>query len=166
MGLKEKFFCEITSLNPEVTGSCHIVTIRFPDDRKTSFLVDCGLFQEHDYNYMNKEAFPFNAENISFVLITHGHADHIGKIPKLYNEGYNGKIYATKATGKIMRPAFMNSLRIIKEEAKKKKNKPLYEEEDVEMAISRIVSCDFGETEYVNPNVKVTYFKNGQCIWH
>ena len=46
MGSKEHFYCHMTSLNTEVTGSLHPVTVNYPDGRQTNFNVDCGLYQE------------------------------------------------------------------------------------------------------------------------
>lgn len=93
MGRDSNFYYEITALHKEVTGSCLMVLIYYPDGRKTMFLVDCGLFQEKDYLWRNAEKFPFNCENVEFVLITHNHADHMGRLPMLVNAGFKGKIY-------------------------------------------------------------------------
>ncbi|MBO5413252.1 MAG: MBL fold metallo-hydrolase [Clostridia bacterium] len=62
-------------------------------------IIDCGLYQgkalEERENY---EDFAYNVQDIDFMLLTHAHIDHSGKIPKLYNDGYRNPIYATKAT--------------------------------------------------------------------
>ncbi len=77
-----------------VTGSCHMVEV---NDKK--FLIDCGLFQGKLTDQMlNYESFPFDITKIDFVILTHAHIDHSGRIPKLYKEGYKGVIYATEAT--------------------------------------------------------------------
>ena len=72
-----------------VTGSNYLV-----EAVGKKFLVDCGLFQgnakEEDKNY---DEFAFNVNEIDFMLLTHAHIDHSGRIPKLYNEGYRGPIY-------------------------------------------------------------------------
>ena len=46
----------------------------------------------------NSDPFLYDVKDIDFMLLTHAHIDHSGRIPKLYNDGYRGKIYATKAT--------------------------------------------------------------------
>ena len=77
-----------------VTGSCHMV-----DTGKTKFLVDCGMFQGRlTEQISNYEDFPFNINEIDFVILTHAHIDHSGRLPKLYKAGYTGPIYATTAT--------------------------------------------------------------------
>ena len=62
-------------------------------------IIDCGLYQgkalEERENY---EDFAYNVNDIDFMILTHAHIDHSGKIPKLYNDGYRNPIYATKAT--------------------------------------------------------------------
>ena len=104
MGSKERFYCHMTSLNPEVTGSLHPVTVNYPDGRQTNFIVDCGLYQEKAYNELNRKKFPFNAEKIDFVLITHNHADHMGRLPYLVNGGFRGNSfrYSTYAFKKVV----------------------------------------------------------------
>ena len=63
------------------------------------FLVDCGLYQGQDKEtLLNTEDFMFVPSEIDFMLLTHAHIDHSGRIPKLYKDGYRGPIYATKAT--------------------------------------------------------------------
>lgn len=70
MGSKERHFAYITALHPEVTGSALPVSVTTSSVRKCNFLVDCGLFQEREYNYLNQNGFPFSCEKIEFVLIT------------------------------------------------------------------------------------------------
>ena len=63
------------------------------------FLVDCGMWQGRaEIEEQNAEEFEFNPTEIDFMLLTHAHIDHSGRIPKLYNDGYRNKIYAHKAT--------------------------------------------------------------------
>ncbi len=77
-----------------VTGSNMLI-----ETKKSKFLVDCGLYQGQDKEILlNTEDFMFNPADIDFMLLTHAHIDHSGRIPKLYKEGYRGPIYATKAT--------------------------------------------------------------------
>ncbi len=77
-----------------VTGSCYLV-----ETKNYKFLVDCGMFQGRAKdNEVNEGPFQFNPSDIDFVLLTHAHIDHSGRIPKLYVEGFSGDIIATKAT--------------------------------------------------------------------
>ena len=63
------------------------------------FLVDCGLHQGRmEEEILNDRPFEYDVSDFDFMLLTHAHIDHSGRIPKLYNEGYRNPIYATKAT--------------------------------------------------------------------
>ena len=80
-----------------VTGSCYLV-----ETEQTSFLVDCGMHQGHSSEeLMNRAPFPFRMDEVDFVLLTHAHIDHSGRIPKLYVEGYRHPVYATQATADL-----------------------------------------------------------------
>ena len=77
-----------------VTGSNFLV-----EGAGRKFLVDCGLYQGLSKEEIkNSEPFPYDVNEIDFMLLTHAHIDHSGRIPKLYKEGYKNKIYATYAT--------------------------------------------------------------------
>ena len=75
----------------EVTGSCY-----FLEAAGKKFLVDCGMEQGPD-NFENIPI-PVPASELDFVLLTHAHIDHSGKLPVLYAEGFRGNIYTTYAT--------------------------------------------------------------------
>ncbi len=77
-----------------VTGSNYLV-----EAAGKKFLVDCGMWQgKAELEEENFQEFEFNPKEIDFMLLTHAHIDHSGRIPKLYNEGFKNKIYAHKAT--------------------------------------------------------------------
>ena len=63
------------------------------------FLVDCGMYQgKIEEEFDNADPFLYDVNEIDFMLLTHAHIDHSGRIPKLYNEGFRNSVYATKAT--------------------------------------------------------------------
>lgn len=77
-----------------VTGSNFLV-----EGGGKKFLVDCGMYQgKAAEEIQNEEPFAFDVNSIDFMLLTHAHIDHSGRIPKLYNDGYRNPIIATKAT--------------------------------------------------------------------
>lgn len=164
MGVKERFYVNVTALHSEVTGSCITMNVEYPDGRTTNFIVDCGLFQEAEYNQLNCEKLPFDCQNIEFALITHNHADHMGRLPMLMKGGFEGKIYATKATTHLMKPALEDTFQIMKNDSKLLKKKALYGYEDVEKVYSQLVACELETTVYVNRNIKITYLDNGHII--
>ena len=77
-----------------VTGSNFLV-----EAAGKKFLIDCGMYQgQAEDEWENSAPFDYDVNEIDFMLLTHAHIDHSGRIPKLYNEGFRKKIYATKAT--------------------------------------------------------------------
>lgn len=83
----------------QVTGSC---TWLYHEPSDTQFLVDCGMNQgEADGDQKNKAAFPFDPSQIKFILLTHAHIDHCGLIPKLYKEGFRGKVHCLSVTAEL-----------------------------------------------------------------
>ena len=75
MSSKKGFFYTITALHPEVTGSCLLVTVHYPDGNKMMFIVDCGLFQEKPYTQLNNQVLPFTSSKIEFWIFIDPHID-------------------------------------------------------------------------------------------
>lgn len=94
MGNKIKLYLDIMACHPEVTGSCFLAVLKLPNRETVKFVIDCGLFQEKEYDSLNNEL-PFDCDEISFVVVTHNHVDHIGRLPLLFKRGYNGKVYCS-----------------------------------------------------------------------
>jgi len=159
MANKNRFYADIMALHPEVTGSSILINISFPNGNRKKVLVDCGLFHEKNYNELNK-GFPYNPSEIDYVLITHNHVDHTGRLPLLLRE-YPGKIHMTYGTSKLIAPALYNSASILSTEAKHLKTKPLYTDLDVSRVISAIEYHNFNETFKLNDDMNVTFFMNG-----
>jgi len=106
----------------EVTGSCYYL-----ESSKARFLVDCGLFQGSRVSELKNEAdFPFKASSLDFVLITHAHLDHCGRLPLLYKRGFRGTIYATEPTVNLVQLILEDAAELITEEADHQDEEPLY----------------------------------------
>ncbi len=163
MGSKERFYADVMAMHPEVTGSCNLVVVKLPNGETIRFVVDCGLFQEKEYEDLN-HTLPFEAENVDFCLVTHNHVDHIGRLPFMVKEGFFNKIYATETTCKLLPLSLYDSLKVLKDVSKRKNRSFLYKERDVEKTLNLLEPCKYGETIYTSKNVKVTFLKNGHLI--
>lgn len=92
-----------------VTGSC---TWMKYTRTGIEFLIDCGMVQgEMSEGYENNKNFPFSPRNLKFVFLTHAHLDHCGLIPRLYKEGFKGKIICTNATARLAKEILIDSAR-------------------------------------------------------
>ena len=163
MGEKNRFYVDIMALHPEVTGSCNLVIVKFPNGETIRFIVDCGLFQEQLYDELNY-SLAFNAENIDFCLITHNHTDHIGRLPYIVRKGFHNSIYATEDTCKLMSPALMDSTKVLRDIAKRKNEKCLYDDTDVERTKQLLKKCEYEKTIKINQHIKATFFTNGHLV--
>lgn len=97
-----------------VTGSCHLV-----ECVGKRVLIDCGLHQgAHELDEENAEPFGFDAATIDYVLLTHAHLDHCGRLPLLVKRGFRGEIITTSATRELARVVMLDSAHLQEEEAK------------------------------------------------
>lgn len=116
-----------------VTGSCYLLNI---DDAK--YLVDCGMFQGPDVSSLNYNDFSFDPAQIKAVFLTHAHIDHSGLIPKLYARGFNGKIYATRPTTRILTHLLPDSAKVQESNQRFRGMPSLY---DLDNALQAVGSC-------------------------
>ena len=159
-GTRSKFYADIMACHPEVTGSCTLVVVKFPDGTNSKFVVDCGLFQEREYSVYNTE-FPFDPTDIDFAVITHNHIDHTGRLPLLVKKGYSKEIYTTKETKILIEPALEDSYRVLRQLGKRENTKELYSSQDVGNALSLIKGCSYNEEIWANPNIRLYFLPNG-----
>ena len=114
--LEDKLKVYVTSYSEEVTGSNNHLKVEWPDGRTVSFLVDCGLFQEKDHNHINAEKLPYKADNISFVIATHVHTDHVGRLPYLALNGFKGSVYCSFETSQLLSTVLVESAERLEDE--------------------------------------------------
>jgi metallo-beta-lactamase family protein len=152
-----------------VTGSKYLI-----DTGDHQILVDCGLFQGlKELRLLNWDHLPTDVEKIDMVLLTHGHMDHTGYLPRLMKMGFKGPIHGTRPTLEIAEIILLDSAKIQEEEAKKanlegySKHHPaeaLYDLKDAEQAIAHFNSMPEGEWMQLFEDVKVRFQYNGHII--
>lgn len=154
----------------EVTGSCYYL-----ETEKTKFLVDCGLFQGHpDEKDRNSIDFPFEASSLDFVLLTHAHIDHTGRLPLLVKRGFGQRVYATRPTVELSRVLIVNSGYIHEADAEWENRKrmraglpkvePLYTADEAEYACAFLNPIDFNTQIQVSEDVRVNYVPSGHLL--
>ncbi|MBU0838037.1 MAG: MBL fold metallo-hydrolase [Gammaproteobacteria bacterium] len=104
--LKMKFVGAIEGVSGSCTWLHHI-------DSDTQFLVDSGMHQGNEREeWANRQAFPFQAARLKYVLLTHAHIDHCGLLPRLVREGFTGLVYATRATRELTELMLLDAARV------------------------------------------------------
>lgn len=160
MGNANRFYVDVMALHKEVTGSCIMNIIKFPDGSTKKVLVDCGLFQEMDYFELNKNL-PFNARDIDYVIVTHNHVDHTGRLPLLVKCGYSGDIHMSFSTSKLISNALEDSYKVLKNKSKMANEPQLYTDSDVDETLKHVKGHPFEESIWLDDNIKLTFFMNG-----
>ncbi len=123
----------------EVTGSCYLL-----ETGRTKILVDCGMFQGGAFaDAKNFKDFGFDPKTINTVIVTHSHLDHVGRLPKLCKEGFQGIIYATPPTAKLIKIVLEDAEQIMEDDYQREYRPKLYELKDVEAVISRLKTLDY-----------------------
>ena len=153
-----------------VTGSNFLV-----EGAGKKFLVDCGLYQGKASDILhNEDEFQFNPTEIDFMLLTHAHIDHSGRIPKLYLDGFRNQIIATKATVDLCSIMLPDSGHIQETEAewknKKRKRKgekplpPLYTAQDALDSLELFRPVSYDEIVAVDENIQVRFNDAGHML--
>ena len=153
-----------------VTGSNFLV-----EGAGKKFLVDCGMYQGSAADEFENEApFLFNVDEIDFMLLTHAHIDHSGRIPKLYNEGYRNDVIATKATCDLCSIMLPDSGHIQEMEAEWKNRKrerkgeepvpPIYTAEDAAKSLEIFKPVQYNEIVDIDENIKARFNDAGHML--
>ena len=151
----------------EVTGSC---TVLYANGK--TIMIDCGMEQGPDI-YENVQL-PILPSQIDYLLLTHAHIDHSGKIPALTAAGFRGEVYTTLATKKLCEIMLLDSAHIQEFEAKWRNRKakrsgageykPLYTCEDVKKALKQFVPCDYDKKYELCKGVKISFTDAGHLL--
>lgn len=154
-----------------VTGSNYLV-----EGAGKRFIVDCGLYQgSMEEELLNDKPFDYDVNSIDFMLLTHAHIDHSGRIPKLYKEGYRNPIYATKATCDLCSIMLPDSGHIQESEMaiKNKKRKragemellePLYTAQDAIDCMEVFVPEEYDKIIEITPEISIRFNDAGHML--
>lgn len=115
-----------------VTGSNFLLA-----GERTKLFIDCGLIQgERFANEANREPFPYDPASVDFLLVTHAHIDHIGRIPKLVRDGFKGTIFSTAETKELTEIMLSDAFSLMRSECKDPEDM-LYGEKDISSALAQ-----------------------------
>jgi metallo-beta-lactamase family protein len=163
-------FLRVTGAARQVTGSCYVLEVG-----ATRFLVDCGMHQGgRNEEALNFAPFSFEPSELDFMLLTHAHIDHSGRIPRLVKKGFEKPIYATPPTTDLAEIMLLDSAYIQESEAEwrtrkarragRRETEPLYREEDARRAIGLFSAVRYGVPTELAPGVTVVFHDAGHIL--
>lgn len=147
-------------------GAGHVTGANFVlDIGGTKLMFECGLAQGGSYALKaNYAPFEYDPATIDVLFVTHAHADHIGRIPKLVKDGFSGVIYSTVATRDLAELMFEDALKILTREANKLDIEPLYSKEDIEAAFKLWQTKEYHTDFNVGKDVAVKFLDAGHIL--
>jgi metallo-beta-lactamase family protein len=152
-----------------VTGSKIVL-----ETEEFNALIDCGMFQGlKELRVLNWEPLPFDPGRIDVVLLTHGHLDHVGYLPRLIKQGFKGSIIGTAPTLDIAEIILRDSAKIHEEEARKANEEgysrhhpalPYYTGHDVAQVLKLFRSQDTNHWVRLSESLKCRFVYNGHIL--
>jgi metallo-beta-lactamase family protein len=155
----------------DVTGSCHLI-----ECAGRRVLIDCGLFQgSRELEADNAAPFGFEAQSIDFVLLTHAHLDHCGRLPLLSQRGFRGEVITTSASCELARLVMLDAAHLQEEDARTRarkaapqgteSRKPLYSEKDVQTCLDHFGrTAAYGAPVDLAPGLRATFLDAGHIL--
>ncbi len=145
------------------TGSVTGANFLFEIDGK-KILVDCGLTQGSKLaDDVNWEPFTYDPKEIDILFVTHGHIDHLGRIPKLINEGFRGKIYSTEPTRGIALPMLEDTAGILGKNFGSHLDE-IYSDENIKITLSLWEGFPYHQKIKITPEVEVSFLNAGHIL--
>jgi metallo-beta-lactamase family protein len=142
------------------TGSNFLV-----ESESFRFLVDCGLLQGvPNADLFNAASFPFEPSSVDYLIVTHAHIDHIGRIPKLVKDGFKGKIISTPPTKAIAKLMLDDMASILDGESRRKGTLPLYEKHDVNQSLDLWETLEYHTPFSLPDGITLTYKDAGHIL--
>ncbi len=154
----------------EVTGSNFIL-----ETENSKVMIDCGMFQGSSATKAkNFEELAYDPKSIDYLLLTHAHIDHSGRIPLLYKKGYKGPTICTKATKDLCDLMLMDSAHIQVSDTEFKNHKrqraglsllePLYTKEDAEKCLHNFIPVQYNDLVKINDEISVKFINSGHIL--
>ncbi|MEY3784327.1 MAG: hypothetical protein RLZZ230_649 [Candidatus Parcubacteria bacterium] len=135
------------------------------DTGKLAVLVDCGLVQGDKFaQEINAKDFAYDPTHVDVLFVTHAHADHIGRIPKLVRDGFKGVIYSTVPTRDLARIMFADALHIMEYEAERDKTETIYGQEDIDLAFTLWQTAEYHEPIKLEDEVTAEFTNAGHIL--
>ena len=150
-----------------VTGSCHCLEVN-----GKRILIDCGLQQGRDE--IDNHELPFAPNTIDYILVTHAHIDHSGRIPMLVKQGFNGQIWTTRLTARLLDIMLVDSAYIQMSDAEydNRRNQragrpfvePIYTVEDAMRTMAYVHTCEYDQEVGICEGVTATFTDAGHLL--
>ncbi len=148
----------------EVTGSNFLIET-LDEANPLRILVDCGLFQGSKiFEEQNHQPFPYDPASINYLVVTHAHIDHTGRIPKLVKDGFRGTILSTFPTKEIAKLMLIDSMGVMAKEIKNDNTEPLYTAEDIEASQALWKSLPYHEPFSFTEGFSVRLLEAGHTL--
>ena len=142
-----------------MTGANYLV-----EGKSAKVLVDCGLRQGSSIcEKQNWDPFPYNPSEIKAVFITHSHIDHIGLLPKLYKDGFRGKVFSTSACRDFSELLLYDSQHVLSLDASEKRKSMLYEESHIVELMKLWEGVDYYKPVKVD-NLEAVFYDAGHIL--
>jgi metallo-beta-lactamase family protein len=156
----------------EVTGSCHLV-----EAAGRRVLIDCGMYQGSRRPIEdNADEFGFDPRSVDFLLLTHAHLDHCGRLPLLVKRGFRGEIVTTSPSRELARVVLLDSAHLQEEEARHHARRaarhgddqpvePLYRVLDALNTFEHFGrTASYGEALRIAPGLTATFLDAGHIL--
>jgi len=135
------------------------------EQKNTKILIDCGLMQGiESAERFNRGEFSYKPSEMNYLIVTHAHLDHIGRIPKLVKDGFKGKIISTPPTKDIAEQILYDAEAIMEHNAQKEGVLPIYEKEDVINTMNLWETIDYHEKKDLEDGVSIFFKDSGHIL--
>lgn len=135
------------------------------ETEKSRILVDCGLVQgSASAENLNRSEFAYDPASIDYLLVTHAHIDHIGRIPKLVKDGFQGQIISTPETRELAELLLLDTVKILEGEAQREGILPLYGAEDIGPTMALWTGLAYQTNQDLKDGIRVCFRDAGHIL--